>query len=153
MEMRSVINWIVMAAIFFAVIGCEKPKEKIVLKTVRDVVVDATSDPTLKANAVFFNPNKVKGKLKNIDVEIFLNGKKAANVKQDFNTVIPANSEFTVPLVVNLNIKELGFMDTLLGMVGGKKYEVRYEGSIKLNYRGVPIKVPVKYKDDIRLRF
>lgn len=147
------IKWLCGAAIFLSVLGCEKPKEQIVLKNVRDVVVDATSDPTLKANAIFFNPNNIKGKLKNIDVEIFLNGKKAANVKQDFNTVIPANSEFTVPLVVNLNIKELGFMDTILGMVGGKKYEVRYEGSIKLNYRGIPVKVPVKYKDDIRLKF
>ena len=147
------IKWLCGAAIFLSVLGCEKPKEQIVLKNVRDVVVDATSDPTLKANAIFFNPNNIKGKLKNIDVEIFMNGKKAANVKQDFNTVIPANSEFTVPLVVNLNIKELGFMDTILGMVGGKKYEVRYEGSIKLNYRGIPVKVPVKYKDDIRLKF
>lgn len=147
------IKWLCGAAIFLTVLSCEKPKEKIVLKNVRDVVVDATSDPTLKANAIFFNPNNIKGRLKNIDVEIFLNGKKAANVKQDFNTVIPANSEFTVPLVVNLNIKELGFMDTILGMVGGKKYEVRYEGSIKLNYRGIPVKVPVNYKDDIRLKF
>jgi LEA14-like dessication related protein len=151
--MTNMIKWLCGAAIFLSVLGCEKPKEQIVLKNVRDVVVDATSDPTLKANAIFFNPNNIKGKLKNIDVEIFLNGKKAANVKQDFNTVIPANSEFTVPLVVNLNIKELGFMDTILGMVGGKKYEVRYEGSIKLNYRGIPVKVPVKYKDDIRLKF
>jgi LEA14-like dessication related protein len=133
--------------------ACQWPKEKIQLKNIRDVVVDATSDPTLKANAVFFNPNNMRGKLKKIDVEIFINGKKAANVKQDFNAVIPANSEFSIPLIVNLNMKELGFMDTILGMVGGKKFEVRYEGSIKLNYRGIPVQVPVKYKDDVKLRF
>jgi LEA14-like dessication related protein len=139
--------------LLLALSGCKKPKEKIQLKNIKDVVVDATTEPTLKANAIFFNPNSMRGKLKNIDVEIFVNGKKAANVKQDFNTIIPANSEFTIPLTVNLNMKELGFMDTLLGMVGGKKFEVRYEGSIKLSYRGVPVKVPIKYKDDIRLSF
>jgi LEA14-like dessication related protein len=147
------IKWLFFTAAFICVLACEGPKEKIELKNIRDVVVDATSDPTLKANAIFFNPNNVRGKLKKIDVEIFVNGKKAANVKQDFNTVIPANSEFTVPLIVNLNMKELGFMDTVLGMVGGKKFEVRYEGSIKLNYRGIPVRVPVKYKDDVKLRF
>lgn len=144
-------------ALAFAIIAllsaCERPKEKIVLKNIKDVVVDATTDPTLKANAIFFNPNNVKGKLKKIDVEIFVNGKKAADVNQSYNMLIPSNSEFTVPLVVNLNMKELGFMDTLLGMVGGKKFEVRYEGSIKLNYKGVPVKVPIKYTDNVRLRF
>jgi LEA14-like dessication related protein len=140
-------------AAIFGVGSCQLPKEKIQLKNIRDVVVDASSDPTLKANAIFFNPNQVKGKLKNIDVDIFVNGKKAAKVKQDYNMLIPANSEFTVPLVVNLNMKELGFMDTLLGMVGGKKFEVRYEGAIKLNYRGIPVRVPIKYKDDVKLRF
>jgi LEA14-like dessication related protein len=151
--MKRIFKLTSIAALFILAIACRGPKEEIQLKNIRDVVVDATSDPTLQANAIFFNPNNVRGKLKNIDVEIFVNGKKAAIVKQDFNTEIPANSEFTVPLKVNLNIKELGFMDTLLGMVGGKKFQVRYEGSIKLNYRGIPLKVPVKYTDDVKLRF
>ena len=151
--MKELMKWIFLAGAMLSIIACEGPTEKIVLKNIRDVVVDASSDPTLKANAIFFNPNKVRGRLKNIDVDILVNGKKTAKVKQDDNTVIPANSEFTIPLIVDLNMKELGFMDTILGMVGGKKFEVRYEGSIKLNYRGIPVRVPVKYKDDIQLRF
>jgi LEA14-like dessication related protein len=133
--------------------SCEKPKEDIVLRNIRDVVVDATSEPMLKANAIFYNPNNIKGKLKNIDVEIFVNGKKAANVHQHFNTSIPARSEFTIPLQVNLAMKELGTMETLWGMLGGKKFEVRYHGSVKLSYKGVPIKVPIDYKDNVRVRF
>ena len=133
--------------------ACKGPEEKIVLRQIRDVVVDATTEPLLKANAVFFNPNDMRGKLKSINVEIFVNGKKAAFVNQKLKTHIPANGEFIVPLEVNLNIKELGFMDTLLGVIGGKKFEVRYEGSLKLSYRGVPINVPVKYKDEVRVKF
>jgi LEA14-like dessication related protein len=133
--------------------GCSKPKEQIVLRDIKDVVVDATSEPTLKANAVLYNPNKVRGKLKKIDVEIFVNGKKAATVDQSFNTAIPAQAEFTVPLNVKLAMKELGFVDTLLGMVGGKKLEIHYKGTLKVSYRGVPITVPVDHKDDVRMRF
>ncbi len=66
---------------------------------------------------------------------------------------IPAKGEFTVPLEVNLKMKELGFMDTVFGMLGGKKFDIRYEGYLKVNYRGVPIKVPVHYKDEVRVRF
>ena len=144
------IVWLLLA---MAIIGCQRPDEDIELRTIKDVVVDATSDPTLKANAVFYNPNKMRGKLKNIDVEIFVNGKKAANVKQSYNEKIPAQSEFTIPLKVNLAMKELGTLETLWGVLGGKKFEVRYKGSVRLSYKGVPFSVPVDYKDDIRVRF
>lgn len=133
--------------------GCKRPKEDIVLRQIKDIVVDATSDPMLKANAIFYNPNSMRGKLKRINVDIFVNGKKAASVNQELKTVIPANDEFSVPIEVKLAIKELGFMDTLLGMIGGKKFEVRYEGFLKLSYHGFPIHVPVRYTDEIRVRF
>ena len=77
----------------------------------------------------------------------------AVSVHQELKTSIPANGEFTVPIEVKLAIKELGFMDTLLGMIGGKTFEVRYEGALKLSYHGAPINVPVNYKDEIRIRF
>jgi LEA14-like dessication related protein len=132
---------------------CQKPDQDIVLKQIKDVVVDATSEPTLKANAIFFNPNKMKGRIKKIKVDIYVNGKKAANVDQDFKLAIPSQAEFTVPIEVKLAIKELGFMDTIFGLIGGKKFEVRYEGFLKLSYHGIPIKVPVDYKDDVRIKF
>ena len=133
--------------------NCKGPDEDVVLRQIRDVVVDANTEPLLKANAIFYNPNNMRGKLKRINVEIFVNGKKAATVNQQLKTSIPAQNEFVVPLEVKLSIKELGFMDTLLGVIGGKKFEVRYEGFLKLSYRGIPIKVPVKYKDEIRVSF
>ena len=133
--------------------GCKGPKEDIVLRQIKDVVVDANTEPMLKANAIFFNPNDMRGKLKRINIDIFVNGKKAASVNQELKTIIPSNDEFSVPLEVKLSIKELGFMDTLLGMIGGKTFEVRYEGTLKLTYHGFPVNVPVKYKDDIRVRF
>lgn len=133
--------------------GCKRPQEEIVLRQIKDIVVDATSEPMLKANAIFYNPNDLRGKLRRINVDIFVDGKKAASVNQQLKTVIPANGEFSVPIIVNLAIKELGFMDTLLGVIGGRKFEVRYEGSLKLLYHGVPINVPVNYKDEVRVRF
>lgn len=150
----SRMGWITLFTILTAMlVSCQKPDQDIVLRKVQDVVVDASSDPLLKANAVFFNPNNVRGKIKKIQVDIFVNGKKAGSVDQDFKLLIPAKAEFTVPLEVKLAVKELGFFDTVLGMLGGKKFEVRYAGFLKLNYRGIPIKVPVDYKDDVKIRF
>lgn len=144
---------LVIVAVLFVFSSCQKPGEKIVLRQIRDVVVDASTEPTLKANAIFYNPNNIRGRLKRINVDIYVDGKKAARVDQKLKTLVPARSEFTVPLEVKLSIKELGFMDTLLGVLGGKKFEVRYEGSLKLSRNGIPFRVPVKYKDEVRIRF
>ena len=150
---RPFMSPVAVLLLLFLASGCRKPEEDIVLRHVRDVVVDATSGPVLKANAIFYNPNNMRGRLKKIDVEIFVNGKKAASVEQTLKTSIPAASEFTVPLEVKLAIKELGLMDTIFGMIGGKTFEVHYKGSLKLSYHGFPINVPVDYKDDVKLRF
>jgi LEA14-like dessication related protein len=133
--------------------SCELPKEQIELKQIRDVVVDATTEPLLKANAIFYNPNDARGRLKKIKVDIFINGKKAGEIDQDLTTIIPAKSNFTVPIEVKLSLKEFGVLDTIFSMLGGKKFEVHYQGSLRLKYHGVPIRVPVDYKDEIRLKF
>lgn len=148
-----VVNMTLLLCSMILITSCQRPKEDIVLRQIKDVVVDASSDPLLKANAIFFNPNNVRGKLKRINIDIFVNGKKAASVNQELKTLIPSNDEFSVPLEVKLAIKELGFMDTLLGVIGGKTFEVRYEGFLKLTYHGFPINVPVRYKDDVKIRF
>lgn len=148
---KSSVMLTLLTSLFVA--GCKKPDQDIVLRNIKDVVVDATTEPMLKANAIFYNPNKMRGRLKKINIQIYVNGKKTGDVNQDLKTVIPAQGEFTVPLEVKLSMKELGFMDTVLGMLGGKKYEVHYQGFLRLSYHGVPIKVPVDYKDEVRLRF
>lgn len=134
-------------------VSCKRPSEDIVLRRITDVVVDASSDPMLKANALFYNPNDVRGRLKKIKVDIYINGKKAGEVDQDLKTKIPAKDEFTVPIEVKLSIRELGFLNTVLGVIGGKKFEVRYKGFLRLSYHGLPVKVPVDYTDDVRIRF
>lgn len=141
---------------FFATLllfGCQKPDEDIVLRQVKDVVADASSDPMLTAEAVFYNPNDASGKLKGIAVDIFVNGKKAGSIDKDYKIKIPAKSEFSVPLEVKLNMKELGTVETLLGVLGAKKFDVRYQGNLKLSYHGLPLKVPVDYTSEVKIRF
>jgi LEA14-like dessication related protein len=144
--------------LFFVLVHClgackQRPEEDIVFKYVQGVVVDATDkDPRLKANAVFFNPNDMKAKLKKIELDVFVEGKKAGHVDQKLSLLIPANSEFTVPLEVKLNLKEMGLMNTLFSILGAKKMDVRYVGSIRINYKGIPINVPVDYKSEIRIK-
>ena len=126
--------------------------ESIELRKVKDVVVDASSEPTLRAEAIFYNPNKFKMKLKKINVDVYINGKKTAKIDQHLKITIPAQDEFSVPLQVKLAMKELGLFDTILGMIGGKKLDVRYKGHLKIIYHGLPVRVPIDYNSEIRIR-
>lgn len=133
--------------------NCKKPEEQVVLKSIKDVVVDGTSEPRLKATALLYNPNPHHGKLKRINIDIFVNGKKAGVIDQKLSTVIPAKGDFTVPLEVKLATKELGFLNTVLSLVGGKRIKVQYKGSLKVTYHGLPIKVPIDYEDEVKVKF
>lgn len=144
---------ILFIGIILLVAACATPKEDIVLRQIKDVVVDGTTDPMLKAKAIFFNPNNQHGKLKRINVDIFIDGKKVGTVDQKLKTIIPAKGEFTIPLEVKLALKELGFLDTIFSLLGGKKFDVKYVGSLRLTYHGLPLRVPVNYKDEIRVKF
>lgn len=148
-----VFTFLLLAGAAFLLVNCDKPDQQVVLKNIKDVVVDGTDEPKLKATAVLYNPNSQRGKLKRIDIDIFVNGKKAGVVDQKLSTVIPAKGDFTVPLEIKLASKEFGFLNTVLSLVGGKKMKVHYKGSLKLTYHGLPIKVPIDYEDEVKVRF
>jgi LEA14-like dessication related protein len=130
------------------------PKETVVFKGVKNISVEPGGEsPVLSANATFYNPNKVKMKLKEINIDVLVNGKQSAKVKQSLKLPIPAQSDFTVPLVAQLQLKDIGLLDTIVNLLGGKKYEIHYSGYIRVVVHGVTIKVPVDYKEELRLRF
>ena len=136
----------------FALSSCV-PKEQVVFKGVNNVVIDMGADgkPVIKADVLFYNPNKNRMKLKDIDVEVFVDGTKSAEVKHAINLVIPAVSDFSVPLVGTLSLKQSGFLDAVVGLLGGKKYEVVFKGNIRIVVHGITIKVPVAQKQELKL--
>ena len=140
------------ALIFLVAVSSCKPKEDVVFRQVRDIVLDASPDPILRANAVLYNPNKVKMKLRKADIEIFVNGTNAAHIDQNLQLAVPSEAEFIVPIEAKVNLKELGLLDTIFGMLGGKKMKVEFKGSISITYKGVPLKVPVSYQSEIKVK-
>ncbi len=91
-------------------------------------------------------------KLKDVSVDILVDGNKSAEVKQHLNFPVPAQSDFSVPITANLTLKEGGLLNTVFGLLGGKKYEVVFTGYIRIGVRGISIKVPVSQKQEIKLR-
>ena len=131
------------------------PKEAVVFKGVKNIIIDLNQDgnPILKGDVFFFNPNKLKMKLKKIDVVVFVDGSQSAEVKHDLNIDIPGQSDFSVPITAQLTLKkEGGLLNTVIGLLGGKKYDVAFTGYIRVAVHGIRIKVPVSQKQEIKLR-
>jgi hypothetical protein len=129
------------------------PKEQVVFRSVNNLTLDVGlgGNPILKGDAIFFNPNKLKATLKEIKVEVLVDGKKAALVDQQMELLVRGNSDFTVPLEAKLDIKEFGLIDAVIGFFGGKSYQIEMTGYLRVKARGVMIKVPVKYSQEVKL--
>jgi LEA14-like dessication related protein len=136
------------------ILSCCVPKEQVVLRKIRNVVLDTIEEgtPLLSGEAVFYNPNSIRIKLKEINIEVFVDGEKSAHADQRLNSVIPSRDEFTVPLKIRLTLKKIGLWDTMLNILSGKKYEIHYKGYIRVQVHGIGVKVPVDYTDEIRLK-
>jgi LEA14-like dessication related protein len=147
---RRYFVWIVLLLVFAG--ACKAPKENIVLRgiSIKSVEPEADGNSLLKADAIFFNPNSGRMRLKEVNIDVMLDGKKAANVDQKLSALIKGNAEFTVPLEIHLNLKEIGLVDTILSLFGGKKYGIQYVGKIKASVRGLPLNIPVDFHDELK---
>ena len=130
------------------------PNEEVVLRAIKNEKLETTDngDQILNADAIFYNPNNVRMKLKEINIEVFVNGKKAAQSDQKVNSLIKAKSEFTVPLEIKLSLKELGLLDTILSFLGGKKHEIQFKGHLRVKVNGFTFKIPVDHTEKLSLK-
>ncbi len=130
------------------------PKEQVVLKDIKNIEMKTglSGQPLLTGDAVFHNPNKLRMLLREINIEVFVDGKKAAHSDQQMEAQIPAKDDFIIPLEVKLNLQEIGLLDTLFGFLTGKSHEVKFLGFVRVKVHGVIVKIPVDYKSDIKLK-
>lgn len=131
------------------------PKQIVELKDIKNLAVGPGPNglPVLSGDAVFFNPNKSRMKLKAIKVEVFVDDKKAAIADHEIDVIVKGKSEFTVPLKVELQMKDFALTDALKSLLGGKTYKLHYLGSLKVNINGFPARVPIDHTEDFKLRF
>ncbi len=149
--MKFICHLVFVVAIVAAMDSC-RPKEPVVLREVhiKNVGPGKDGNPVLSADAILYNPNKGSLRLKEMDLDILLNGKSAARIDQKLNAQIKGKSEFTIPVEVQLKLNEAGLLDTILSLFGGKKYDIQFTGKVKVSIGGFPVKIPVNHQDQIR---
>ncbi|MDH5367216.1 MAG: LEA type 2 family protein [Cyclobacteriaceae bacterium] len=109
------------------------------------------TDITFTADAVFYNPNDVGLKLKSVEIDVIIEGKKAGHVSQIKKIKILPNANFTVPLTVDVDLQQIDIMEGLFGMMSGKKMRAEFIGDITVSKNAIPMKVPVKHTEYLTL--
>ncbi len=151
MNRRKPFSCPVVWCLFVLALACScRPLEPLQVQQIKNVRVGTAQPTVLYAEVAIHNPNRMRMKLRRADLTVLINGKPAARIQQDFNLTIPARADFTLPLEVTPNLKDMGFIETLLSALGAKKFEVHYTGMLHLSYRGMGIKLPVNHKNEVR---
>ena len=90
---------------------------------------------TLKVDLVYYNPNNFGLELNRTDLDIFVDSTYLGHSNQDIQVAIPKRDIFTVPLKVELDMKNL--LKNGINSFFSKTVNVRVTGKVKVGKAGV----------------
>ena len=91
-----------------------------------------------------YNPNRYGMKLKDADVDVFLNGRSLGKMQVDESCTIPRLDTFALPVMLNVDLKNV--LPNALQLLISSDVEIKLSGSIKAGKNGIYKKVPVSYQ-------
>ncbi len=126
--------------IFTLITSCtlsEKPKFKYVSNL--EVKSIELRNITVKADAVFNNPNYAKGKLSIEDVHIFVDNMDVGTISsKEFD--VPAKNEFAIPLEGTFSLSKIyeknktNILRSLLKVLQTDSLNIQYKGSLRYHF-------------------
>lgn len=130
-----------------ATIQAEDTKEPYLVKT-KDFHVNnfSLSEINLGITAVIYNPYKVKVKVEEILIDVFIGDKKLGTITEADEVKIPKESAFDLPLTINVKTGPTlsKFITEGTKLVLGQKIKVDYKGYVKVRALGfIPVKVKI----------
>ena len=103
----------------------------------------------LTADAVYNNPNAVSLNVKGIRAKAYIDGEEVSTVREQLEAEMPANSDFSLPITIEIPTKKLvGNLGSLIKQfTSDKKAVIRMEGAINVEVLGQEIAVPFNYEE------
>ena len=124
--------------------SCHEPKS-LEFKEFKNLSVDKLSfaGAALKVDLVYYNPNNISLQLNRTDLDIFIDSTFLGHSSQDIQVAIPKRDVFTIPLKVDLDVKNL--LKNGITSLLNKNVSVRVLGSVKVGKAGIYKSFPVDY--------
>ena|SRR5882724_3392431 len=102
------------------------------------------NESTLFLDIRYFNPNRSGMKLKDAKGDAYLDGVLLGRFKMDTLINIPANAEFTLPIKMTVNMKDI--LQNSISSFLGNEVTIKIDGKAKVGKGGVFIRYPIHYE-------
>ena len=102
-----------------------------------EVLTISKSKIEINANMILNNPNGFALDLEKADLKAFLDDVEIADIDQTYETSMPANSEFEMPVYINMDLDKLYNDNPIKAVAKGleimsdRTIEVKFQGTIK----------------------
>lgn len=145
MKSKFLLHSIIFMSIVFFTSSCQAPKE-LVYRDFKNLTVDKMgfAATTLKVDLIYYNPNNFGLQLKYTDLDIYVDNNYLGHSSQDYQITIPRLAEFTMPLAIEVDMKNL--LKNALPTLLGKDVMVKVTGTVKLGKANVYKTFPVSYE-------
>ncbi len=126
-------------------ISCSTPKE-LEYRETRNFSVDKVgfSASTIKTDLVFFNPNNFGLELNKFDLDVFIDNDYLGHTTEDKLVSIPRMAEFTIPVKMEVDIKNL--VRTGINALFSKQVTLKVVGTIRIGKGKISRNFPIKYE-------
>ena len=150
--MKSPILPLLVCSFVIFMSSCRAPKD-LEFREYNSVSLDkmSFSSSTLKMNLVYYNPNNFGMELKRTELDIYVDSTFLGHSSQELQVTIPKRDVFTIPLKIDLDMKNL-LKNGLLGLIN-KEVKVRAVGDVKVGKAGVYKNFKVDYSTTQQFSF
>jgi len=128
------------------------------VERIENVQIEELSTKAVKgtANMVILNPNPFALDLAGADLLAIVDDIELAHIKQVYDTSMPANTEFQMPIRLEMDLQKLYENDPLGALGKGmqiyskRELTVHFKGTIKVGKGAAKISVPVDQKELVK---
>jgi LEA14-like dessication related protein len=126
-----------------------------VFKGVENVQLERVGSTGIKiaSQAVFYNPNRVRCKIKDIAFDVNLDKKRIATIGEKTDVMVKGRSDFRIPMGVTFNPSGTIFdnLKAVVDLFRDKESTLSMTGNIKLKAYFVTIPIPFTFEQKIKL--
>lgn len=151
--MRSLL---LILTVMMCIAGCQQPVEPSVVSVTNvDIKTVNKERIILSADMVLRNPNAFALKLAEADLKAYVDDVEIATIVQQYDTEMPAASDFNMPIDVQMDLKKLygdepiAAIGKALQVMSDRKLNVRFKGNIKAGSESVKLTIPVDQIEEV----
>ena len=144
MKLYSAPLWLFFFGLIIIMPSCREPKD-LEFREFKNLSLEKIgfSSSNLNVDLVYYNPNNFSLELHRTDLDIYLDSNFLGHSSQDLQVAIPKRDQFTVPLKVEIDMKNL--LRNGLSSLFKKEVSIRLLGKVTVGKAGVFKSFPVDY--------